>query len=178
MRYLLLPMAVLTLAAAGYPLAKPNPDYLDALGYVALAATLGLPAVYQFLRARLATEFLAWAWTHREELFEGVVDEKGRLICLATPTVRYDTFISIVVGMRESDVLVLPESESPRRSQLACCVITVLLGWWSLPFGPIQTIRVIIHNLRGGRCSTVGEELAAFAASIGEVDDSAERIHA
>jgi hypothetical protein len=29
-------------------------------------------------------------------------------------------------------------------------IVTLLLGWWSLPFGPIWTISIVLHNLTGG----------------------------
>jgi hypothetical protein len=32
---------------------------------------------------------------------------------------------------------------------------TLLMGWWGFPWGPIRTIRALIHNLGGGKTMTV-----------------------
>ncbi len=38
-------------------------------------------------------------------------------------------------------------------------LVTLLLGWWGLPWGPIFTIQAIANNLRGGEAVTVRELL-------------------
>jgi hypothetical protein len=34
---------------------------------------------------------------------------------------------------------------------LGWTALTVLLGWWGIPWGPIRTIQCLITNLSGGK---------------------------
>jgi hypothetical protein len=38
-------------------------------------------------------------------------------------------------------------------------LVTVLLGWWGVPFGPVFTCVALYRNLRGGHEHTVGQLL-------------------
>lgn len=40
---------------------------------------------------------------------------------------------------------------------------SVLIGWWGIPWGPVNVLRAVFANLRGGKTSTVGELLAEMA---------------
>jgi hypothetical protein len=37
---------------------------------------------------------------------------------------------------------------------LLCSVVSLLLGWWGLPWGPIRTVQSIFVNLTGGQDAT------------------------
>jgi hypothetical protein len=49
-----------------------------------------------------------------------------------------------------SNIHLVDHVEDTRPLELRYSVISAILGWWSL-FGPIYTIRSMIHNLRGGQ---------------------------
>jgi hypothetical protein len=38
-------------------------------------------------------------------------------------------------------------------------MVSLLLGWWGIPFGPIFTVRAVVKNLSGGQVVTVAELL-------------------
>jgi hypothetical protein len=49
-----------------------------------------------------------------------------------------------------SNIHLVDHAEDTRSLELRYSVVSAILGWWSL-FGPIYTVRSIIHNLRGGQ---------------------------
>ena len=61
--------------------------------------------------------------------------------------------ISIVVlsFKRVSDIRFIKGDESAFRKGAAYSLISLLLGWWGIPWGPIWTISSVITNCRGGR---------------------------
>ena len=56
----------------------------------------------------------------------------------------------IVMRRRTSPIFFVRPGESVFRHALPYNLITLILGWWSFPFGPAFTIGAIRDNLRGG----------------------------
>ena len=56
----------------------------------------------------------------------------------------------IVTRRRSSPVFFVRPGESVFFKCLPYNLLTVLLGWWSFPFGPALTIGAVRDNLRGG----------------------------
>ncbi len=69
---------------------------------------------------------------------------------------RYVTFsycISLVVitFKRDSDVIAIQPGESAFVKGLPYTLLTLALGWWGFPFGPIFSIWALYTNLTGGK---------------------------
>ncbi|HLW53498.1 MAG TPA: hypothetical protein VKW06_11700 [Candidatus Angelobacter sp.] len=72
--------------------------------------------------------------------------------------VQYQYCISIVVMTfkRGTDIYFLRADENPVVKGLGWVLLTVLAGWWGIPFGPIFTVQSIWYNLKGGHDVTAG----------------------
>jgi len=46
-------------------------------------------------------------------------------------------------------------------------LVSLLLGWWGLPWGLIWTPTVVYRNLRGGHATTAGALLTSITAKAG-----------
>lgn len=58
----------------------------------------------------------------------------------------------IVMTFRQPSALYfIKSSESPFMVGLPYTVLSLLLGWWGFPWGPIYTFSSIATNLRGGK---------------------------
>jgi hypothetical protein len=57
----------------------------------------------------------------------------------------------IMTFKRGSDVYFVKASESRVMKGLPFTLLSLLAGWWGIPWGPIYTISSIVTNLRGGR---------------------------
>ena len=76
----------------------------------------------------------------------------------------YQYCISIVfmTFRRSSDVYYIPAGQSALAKGLPWTVLTLVAGWWGIPWGPIFSIQSLITNFRGGKDVT-----AAVSAQLG-----------
>jgi hypothetical protein len=78
----------------------------------------------------------------------------------------FEYVISLILVSRQqvSPTFFIRAGESTFFQSLPYTLITAVLGWWSFPFGPANTIVAIRDNLRGGRdvsAKTIDEILEA-----------------
>jgi hypothetical protein len=73
----------------------------------------------------------------------------------------YQYAISILVMSfrRSSDIYFIPSGESAVKKGLLWSLISLLAGWWGVPWGPIFTIQSLVTNFKGGKDVTA--ELSA-----------------
>jgi hypothetical protein len=64
---------------------------------------------------------------------------------------------------RPSDIYYIAPGESGVSKGVSFTIISVLLGWWGIPWGPIYTIRSIVNNFSGGK--DVTRETVAWLSS-------------
>lgn len=91
--------------------------------------------------------------------------------------VLYDYSISIVVMTfrQSSDIYFIRSNENAVVKGLGFTLISLLLGWWGIPWGPIYTVGALYRNLSGGKnvtaevvehlINTMKQENAAATAS-------------
>jgi hypothetical protein len=73
----------------------------------------------------------------------------------------YQYAISILVMSfrRSSDIYFIPAGESAVKKGLLWSLISLLAGWWGVPWGPVFTIQSLVTNFKGGKDVTA--ELSA-----------------
>ena len=67
--------------------------------------------------------------------------------------VMYQYTISVIVMTyrRSSDIYFVRAHENGVIKGLPFTIMSVVLGWWGLPWGPIHTISSLYQNLSGGK---------------------------
>ena len=63
--------------------------------------------------------------------------------------------IIIMTFKRGSDIYFVKAGESTMKHSIAFTVITLIFGWWGLPWGPIYSIGALYTNLTGGKDVTL-----------------------
>lgn len=65
----------------------------------------------------------------------------------------YQYCISIIVMTfkRGSDIFFIREGESAFAKGIGYTILSLILGWWGFPWGPIYTISSVFNNCRGGK---------------------------
>lgn len=65
----------------------------------------------------------------------------------------YQYCISIVIMTfkRSSNVYLIRDGEGAFGKGLKYTLLSLILGWWGIPWGPIYTIGAIVTNCRGGK---------------------------
>lgn len=77
---------------------------------------------------------------------------------------QYCISIIILTFRRSSDIYFIRSGESRLTPGLIYSLISLFLGWWGIPWGPIYTIGAFITNFGGGKDVT-----QAVLASMGQV---------
>lgn len=81
--------------------------------------------------------------------------------------VAYQYTISIIVMTfkRSSDVYFIRAGENATVKGLPYTFLSLILGWWGIPWGPVYTIGSLVSNLSGGKDVTQEILQAAAAAN-------------
>ena len=64
---------------------------------------------------------------------------------------QYCISIIILTFRRPSDIYFLRAGENPVVKGLPFTLVSLMAGWWGIPWGPIYTIQSVYNNSRGGR---------------------------
>jgi hypothetical protein len=81
---------------------------------------------------------------------------------------QYCVSIIILTFRRPSDIYFLRQGENPVVKGLPFTLLSLVAGWWGIPWGPIYTIQSVYNNSRGGKDVTqsVVNSLRAQAAPL------------
>jgi len=85
---------------------------------------------------------------------EGLSEQDiNRMLQNGARFVVYKYCISIVVMtfQRSSDIHFIPPGESSVTKGLPYVLLSLVLGWWGIPWGPVHTIGSLYTNLSGGK---------------------------
>ena len=75
---------------------------------------------------------------------------------------QYCISILIMTFKRPSDIYFIRAGESAVVKGLGYTLLTLVMGWWGIPWGPIYSITSLVTNLSGGKDVT-REILASLA---------------
>ena len=64
---------------------------------------------------------------------------------------QYCFSIVVITFKRGSDIYFIRAGESTVKYSIGYTLLTLILGWWGIPWGPIYTIGSIFTNLTGGK---------------------------
>ncbi|MFN8286414.1 MAG: hypothetical protein U0V74_06665 [Chitinophagales bacterium] len=74
------------------------------------------------------------------------IDRGGRFVMY-----QYTISILVMTFKRPTDIYFIKGSESGVVKGLPYALITLFLGWWGIPWGPIYSIGSLYTNLSGGK---------------------------
>jgi len=64
---------------------------------------------------------------------------------------QYCISVIVLTFRRGSDIYFLKQGESAVVKGLPFTLLSLVAGWWGIPWGPIFTIQCVYNNLRGGK---------------------------
>lgn len=164
----LIPLFVPVLLLISYVEGKAPSSGGSAVNSLVLGLAAILIAVafvfYRIERYRSMT-FLRWLHEQRDALRTGQIEYSGHAITRSTEVTQYRVCASMILFTVEfSTAFFFPVRTGHRRGAILPTVVTCLLGWWGIPFGPFYTIGTVIRNIRGGHRRSVQELLNELAA--------------
>jgi len=71
----------------------------------------------------------------------------------------YAVSVLVMSFRRASPIYFIPAGASPLGKGLPWTLLTVVAGWWGIPWGPIYTVQSLVVNFKGGKDVTA--ELSA-----------------
>lgn len=115
---------------------------------------------YWFVRReeRLRDELLQFLHANSAAIRAGTAVYRGHSISYATRLRTCHIVLSfLLMSFKLPSRLIIDGSESDRGLRSGCSLVTLLFGWWGLPWGPIWTLQTLARNLHGSDATTVGE---------------------
>lgn len=109
------------------------------------------------------SKFKAIEGWDRDELIADI-EKGGRFVLFS-----YCVSVVLLTLKRPTSVYYVPAGEQAVVRSLPWTVLTLLLGWWGFPWGPIHTLGALVENLRGGTDVT-REVMAQLATSSDRPD--------
>jgi hypothetical protein len=64
---------------------------------------------------------------------------------------QYCISIIILTFKRPSNIYFVKAGESSVGKGLVFSIISLLFGWWGIPWGPIYTVQALVTNFKGGK---------------------------
>ena len=80
------------------------------------------------------------------DMLQHEIERGGRFVFF-----QYCISVMVLTFKRSSDIYFLKAGESAAPKAIAFSAISLVCGWWGIPWGPIWTISTIVTNCRGGR---------------------------
>lgn len=77
---------------------------------------------------------------------------------------QYCISVLLMTFKQSSSIYFVRQGESTFLKAGGFCAISLLLGWWGIPWGPIWTVQTVVTNLRGGK-NVTQEVIASFNES-------------
>jgi len=64
---------------------------------------------------------------------------------------QYCVSLLVITLRRSSDAYYIPAGESAVAKGLPWTLLSLVMGWWGIPWGPIFTVQSLIVNFKGGK---------------------------
>jgi hypothetical protein len=77
---------------------------------------------------------------------------------------QYCISVLILTFRRPSDIYLIRAEESAVVKGLPFSLLTLLLGWWGIPWGPIYSVQSLITNFGGGK-NVTAEIMDGFSSA-------------
>ncbi|MDQ0113912.1 ankyrin repeat domain-containing protein [Paenibacillus harenae] len=104
--------------------------------------------------ARRTKRMRKWIMNNKEVIYNGGAEYEGELITPDTKLVFHELVISFGVTVTFPSRMVVEGSLNHMTFKIIYSLFTALFGWWSLPWGPSETIRTLRNNMNGGNATT------------------------
>jgi hypothetical protein len=136
---------------------------------IVLAIASILFGIYLLIKIhrRLRDEFYDWLFRNVQAVRSGGALYSGNLVTLQTQITQYQAVLSfLLVTIKAPSRVYLVGYESGRVIAILFTLISLLFGWWVIPWGPVHTIRAVSKNISGGFRQTIGDVFEQIQAAV------------
>jgi len=131
----------------------------ESIGILVLYCLFVFIYFYFYTEEGESRKFQVWLWQKHPDFEEGkILSYQGYSINKDTQIRHYSGIISYFLS---STVFhsrpLLKEKDRIFYLGLFYSLVSLIVGWWQIPFGPYLTIRSLVRNLKGGEVYTIEE---------------------
>ena len=158
--YLLLVVAALFLAGFVANLVAGELTIGDSVIQLVIAS--GAVASFLFIRkqAHEREAFLTYLAANADAIRAGTAAFRDQPLTYATRLRNPELVLSFfLVSFRVPTRPVVYASRAERRLRVGCTLVTLVFGWWGIPWGPIWTVQTLRRNLSSAGEVTIAELL-------------------
>ncbi len=155
-------VAALFVCGGIWNLAASGGTFPDAAVCFGIAALLGWAFWFFRREERLSAEFLSWLVTNRKPIEDAKpLRYSDMSISKTTEVTQYWAAMSFLVLSIKAPSRLYLEGQHPGPLVGGLyTVVSLVLGWWGIPWGPIYTVQSAFSNILGGKRRTIQDLLA------------------
>jgi len=102
--------------------------------------------------------FVRWLIENLDGVQNGTATYRGLPVTRETMTTQFHAVFSCLVAtFKHPSTFFLVDVDSTNGTAILYTLLSVLCGWWGIPWGPVFTIEAVIGNLFGGKRRSVGD---------------------
>jgi hypothetical protein len=132
------------------------------MGLIAVSLAMGTVWFYNRVQTQKSEEFLQFLVANRPAIQAGGGMYEGQPISVQTEVRRFQACVSLLfITTKFPSRFVVHGHQG---TGIAYSLISLLLGWWGIPWGPIFTIQALVKNARGGDKQKIGDIFAKLDA--------------
>lgn len=134
-----------------------------------LEATVGLligllTEIIYFIKIRGDKEnerFINWLIENQKDILKGYAEYNGKKMDVNMELVQFQACLSFLfVSFRMPSRFYIKGYHKTKIIGIAYALISLIFGWWGLPWGPVYTVQSVIKNITGGNRQKLHDLLA------------------
>lgn len=158
--YLLLVVAALFIAGLVTNIVTDEVTAGDTIVQLVIASVCCASFAFVRRQERERDAFFAYIAENQDAIRSGKASFRGEPLTYATRIHTYELVLSfLIVSFRLPSPPVVHGSRAATPLRIGCTLVSLVLGWWGIPWGPIWTVRALARNLGAGTATTIAELL-------------------
>ena len=164
-------LALLSLLFAGMSYSEGKSD--SAILWIEIAVVIGIIAIFIQKEEKKANDFLLWLVNNAAAVRNGTARYDGKLITPATKVTQFQACFSFLIMTTKSPSrFFINGHDNLIANGLAYTLVTLVFGWWGLPWGPIYTLETLYRNTVGGHKQVIGEMIDKIEKATIEMENA------
>jgi len=150
MRWALI-VGILFIIAEFYNFFSRTPNIGEGLAGLAIGAVLIILYFFSKKQEQLRNHFLLWLIENKDLLRSRGINYENFIITHQTEITYYQVVLSfLIITLKIPSRFYVVNFNANASKAAIFSFISLIFGWWGIPWGPIYTIQAVIRNLRGG----------------------------
>ena len=162
--HLLLVVAALFLAGLVANIVTDDVTVGDTIIQVAIACVCSASFVFIRRKQRERDAFFEYIVANQDVIRSGKASFRDQPLTYATRLHTYELVLSFLVISFRLPTRPVVHGSRAATLRIGCTLVTLLLGWWGIPWGPIWTIRALARNFGASATTTIAELLEGPSA--------------